>query len=79
VRAAIGTHFKVLIKLYILADKLEDLESVNVILDSIIRFSDESNEIPNDHLKKDVYNLTPPSSPLRTLLRDLMIYEMRYD
>jgi hypothetical protein len=76
---AVSSHFSVLVKLYVLADKLQDPKSANLIMDGIVEFCKDCNAIPTHGLKKGIYELTPPGSPLRTLIRDLMIYQVGHD
>jgi hypothetical protein len=79
VQDALNSHFRALINLYVLVDKLQDPRSVNLIMDGFIKFCSESVDIPKNKLKKDIYDLTPPGSPLRSVIRDLMIYETNLD
>jgi hypothetical protein len=68
--------FEALIRVYLLADKLQDLDTTNVVIDEIMRFSDTAKRVPcssNYHL---VYDNTTPHSRLRVLMRDFWMYEM---
>lgn len=69
------THYKALSKLYVLADKLEDLESANVIMDAILLFGDEYARLLHPALTKFVHDSTPPDSPLRNIVRDTIVHE----
>lgn len=69
-----------LVRLYVLADKLEDLKSANMIMDRLLDFNNESVVlIPLDTITSWVYEHTPSRSRLRTLLRDICIYEPGLD
>ena len=62
--------FEALIRLYMLADKLQDLLTANMIMDELICFSSKTNEVPKHGSISLAYSSTASSSPLRTLLRD---------
>jgi hypothetical protein len=68
--------FQQLIRVYLLADRLQDLVTTNVVIDEIMRFSDISGRIPCSDNFNHVYDHTTPHSPLRALMRDFWIYEM---
>lgn len=68
--------FEGLTRVYLLADKLQNLSTTNVVIDEIMRFSDVAKRIPcsdNFHL---VYDHTTPHCLLRRLMRDFWMYEM---
>lgn len=67
--------FRALIQVYLLADKLQDLTTANMVIDEIMRFSDLVHQVPT-HTWSDVYSRTPRQSPLRALMRDYWVYEM---
>ena len=67
--------FNALIRVYLLADKLQDPSAANMVIDEIIRFSDVADVVPDSHFW-DVYSRTPRNSPLRILMRDYWMYEM---
>jgi hypothetical protein len=73
------SHYEALAKMYILADKLEDLTSSNMIMDGIIEFSDRVTRVPEPKLIRYIYDHTPPNSPLRTMIRDKIIHEVQAD
>jgi len=58
----------ILIKLYILADRLQDLESANMIMDALVRCSDYHDDVPKAEICTLAYETTPPGSPLRKLM-----------
>ncbi|KAK4549438.1 hypothetical protein LTR36_006435 [Oleoguttula mirabilis] len=64
-----------LVHAYILADKLQDLKSCNLIIDRLIHDSDELQRIPNNYALNLIYNQTPKASPLRKLVVDFLVYE----
>lgn len=67
---------KKLIMLYSCADKLEDLISANLAIDALIQFCDKANRISRgNRLLPLAYQCTPSTSPLRTLLVDLAVFE----
>lgn len=68
--------FQQLIRVYLLADKLQDLVTTNVAIDEIMRFSDISGRVPCSDNYHHVYDNTMPRSPLRALMRDFWVYEM---
>ena len=69
-------HYGTLFKLYILADKLEDLKSANLVMNEILRFGDEFGRFLCPPLMKLIYDSTPANSPLRAIARDTIVYEL---
>jgi hypothetical protein len=67
--------FKPLIKAYVLADKLGDLMTANMIIDRIISYSDDAFTLPNTDEVQLAYSSTTSGSPLRALLCDHFIHE----
>lgn len=67
--------FALPIRTYILADKLGDLKSCNLIIDEIIVLSDQWDKIPSYMSYDTVYMNTAPGSPLRGLLVDYCVHE----
>jgi hypothetical protein len=74
VRDAINSHFSALFKLDVLTDKLEDLKSANLIMDDTLQYIDQIGRLTLRRHMKWVYNSTLAKSPLRTIIRDLMVY-----
>lgn len=70
-----SAHYMALFKLYILADKLEDLKSANLIMDDILLFGGKYTRMLGSMPTNFVYDRTPPNSTLRNLIRDTMVYE----
>ena len=68
-----------LIKVYLLADKLQDLATANMIMDKLIKFVAQTGEIPKHGPTSLAYNSTADSSPLRALLRDYWVYQIPTD
>lgn len=64
-----------LIRLYILADKLGDLHTVNMAIDQLIRLSDKTSEIPDGDSIALIFDNTPDTSPLRRLAVDFYLFE----
>ena len=65
-----------LIRLYLFAEKLQDLTTANMVIDEIMRFSDIAEWVPDSSNFRDVYDNTTPQSTLRRLMRDYWLYEM---
>lgn len=68
-----GTRFEALIKLHLLADKLQDLAMMNIVVDEIVRMIEDDGLVPA-HINL-VYESTSPGAVLRTLLRDVYLHE----
>ena len=68
-------RFLPLFELYILADKLGDLQACNSVVKEIMRYSDEIRDIPGIDAVKLCFGQTPESSPLRRLIVDYYLYE----
>ena len=69
---------RVLIKLYMLADKLIDLHTANLVIDELVRHVDGLTFMPGAYFIRIVYQCTPRSGPLRALFRDWYIHEGDY-
>lgn len=69
------TGCEALIRLYLLADKLQDLITANAIVDELISLVAKTNEIPKQAPTSLAYDSTASSSPLRKLLRDYWVYQ----
>lgn len=67
--------FKGLIMLYLLANKLNDLTTTNLVMDEIIVLSEKVREIPSSYSITLVYKSTAAGSPLRKLCRDYYVHE----
>lgn len=68
-----------LVKLYVLADKLGDLTSMNLAMDEFITIHQQSPVIVPFLLMAWIYKFTPPSSPLRTVVRNIVLFEADFD
>jgi hypothetical protein len=68
-------HFRALIMLHVLADKLGDLLTANLIMAQIISFSDGSRSLPSIASINLAYASTVEASPLRLFPLDQFIYE----
>ena len=64
-----------LMRAYVLADKLGDLQTTNDIIDTIIHRSDVFGAIPDGDCVSVVFTQTTDSSPLRRLVVDYYIHE----
>lgn len=69
---------RVLIKLYVLADKLIDPCTANLVIDTLISHFDALSHLPEDVFINIVYKYTPTGSPLHTLFRDWYIHELNH-
>jgi hypothetical protein len=67
--------FKGLITLYLLADKLNDAITANLVADEIIHMSEELDKIPNSVCVNLAFQSTVIGSPLRKLCRDYYAHE----
>jgi hypothetical protein len=72
---ACEAHFLLLAKTYLLADKLRDLTTANLVIDEYIRFSQTMRRNPDTQVVKHVYESTVHGSPLRRLMRDYTVHE----
>jgi hypothetical protein len=70
-------RIRVLIKLYVLADKLLDPHTANLVIDELIAFADALGSLPQPYSTKIVYERTPTGSPL-ALFCDWYIHEGYY-
>lgn len=64
-----------LVKLYLIADKLQDLTTVNIAIDEIVRFSHSTQRNPYHSTIRIAYEATTHGSPLRRLIRDFFVFE----
>lgn len=64
-----------LITLYLLADKLNDFITTNLVADEIIRMSEEVQRVPNSTCVTLAFESTVVASPLRRLCRDYYAHE----
>lgn len=69
---------RVLVKLYVLADKLIDSHATNLVIDELVDFIDSRPSLPGAIFVNIVYNCTPSGSPLRVLFRDWYVHEGFY-
>jgi hypothetical protein len=63
-----------LINLYLLADKLQDLATTNMVMDTIQQFCQSAYVAPGKGPISTAYQSTVAGSPLRKLLRDMWSY-----
>ena len=64
-----------LFALYLLADKLNDAITSNLVIDGILRMSEEVRRVPNGVAITQAYGSTVAGSSLRKLCRDYYVYE----
>jgi RNA recognition motif-containing protein len=69
---------RALIKLYVLADKLIDPQTANLVIDALVGHVDALPYLPGTVFVNIVYRCTPTGSPLRALFRDWNIHELNY-
>jgi hypothetical protein len=75
-RLASESYFHMLARLYVLADKLEDTMSANLVMDHLLEFSDVSDFWIGAQTLSYIYDNTTQNSSLRMMVRDLYIYEV---
>lgn len=63
-----------LINVYLLADKLQDLATANIVIDELIRYGLEAEENPGFEAISIAYSATIHGSPLRRLLRGYHVH-----
>jgi hypothetical protein len=71
---ACSDHLLCLAKIYVQADKLQDLGTANLLIDELVRFGEAKGYNPDDEAVNFVYQSTVHGSPLRKLMRDLYMY-----
>lgn len=62
-------------KIYVLADKLGDIKSMNAIIDDFLLDSDLYKDLPSERSVRVAFKQTTESSPLRRLLVDYYVHE----
>lgn len=70
--------YNTLIKLYLLADKLQDTTTANMVMDKIEQFYKYERVHPGDFPVSTAYQFTVEGSPLRKLLRDTWLYDTNF-
>lgn len=70
-----GSCLEGLIVLYVLADKLNDVLTTNLVSDEIIRMSEALHKVPNSVCVTLALQSTVIGSPLRKLCRDYYAHE----
>jgi len=61
--------------LYLLADRLRDIETANLVMDALICFRDKGGKIFDTGVVRRVYDSTVHGNPLRKLVRDECVYD----
>jgi hypothetical protein len=72
---ACDTHFFFLAKVYLQADKLQDLTATNLVIDEFIRFSKVTRRNLAVYVVNHIYESTVHGSPFRKLMRDFRVHE----
>lgn len=70
-------NIDMMIDLYLLGDKLEDIKLRNKTLKALHSYATIDNIHPNYHNITEIWHSTPPSSLLRTWILDLTISRLR--
>jgi hypothetical protein len=65
---------KLLVDLYVLADKLMDPVTANMAIDKLIRMTEARHDYPSPNLVSYVYRFTTVGSQLRRLCRDWYVF-----
>jgi len=68
-----GGRFEALIRLHLLANKLQDFDMMDSVIDELVRMVDEDGLIPT-HVNL-IYTSTKRGDSLRTLVRDVYVHE----
>jgi hypothetical protein len=74
---ACSDHLLYLAKIWVQADRLQDLVTANSVMDEFTRFSYAKGYNPDDDVINLVYESTVHGSPLRMLMRDFYLYSTR--
>jgi hypothetical protein len=74
-----GDHLTALIKLYVLADTLIDLKTANMVVDRIFAYALETKSLPSHDQVNLAYSSTALGNPLRSILRDFIVYNGHLD
>jgi hypothetical protein len=64
-----------LARIYLQANKLQDFQTANLVIDEIIRFSEVTKRNPTNEVVNLVYGSTVHGNPLRKLMRDYLMNE----
>lgn len=64
-----------LVKTYLLADKLQDLQTANLVIDEIVYSCDAAGFNVSARMARLVYESTVHPNPMRKLLRDTLVHE----
>lgn len=72
-------QFRALVELYLLADRLQDVKTANIVIDEIVRLAGEAMANPGPHVVRLVYETTIHGNPLRKWIRDTQVYDTSSD
>ena len=75
--STVDDNIDMMIDLYLLGDKLEDIKLRNKTLKALHSYATIDNINPNYHNITKIWHSTPPSSLLRTWILDLTISRLR--
>jgi hypothetical protein len=75
----ICTGYEALIRLYLLADRLQDLKTANTAITELISFQWQVREVPEHEFVRIAYESTVKGNPLRILLRDMWVHALPND
>ena len=67
----------ILTDLYLLAGRLRDFETANLVMDALLRFSDKGGESFDPETILRVYDSTAHGNPLRKYMRDQCVYDTK--
>ncbi|KAK5717563.1 hypothetical protein LTR17_016006 [Elasticomyces elasticus] len=73
------TEVRSLVDLYVLADKLGDLTSMNAAVDCIVQFYENHKCVPANWATKYIFRSTVAGSQLRQLVTDYWVHGIAYD
>jgi hypothetical protein len=68
--------FEALLKVYILAETMQDLITANLVIDEFVRFGNIARCAPGPETVLLAYACTTTNSPLRLLMRDYRVYDI---
>lgn len=71
----LAQHFRVLVEIYLLADRLQDVQTTNLVIDEIVRFGSQEMENPDAPVISLIYDATVHGNPLRKWARDTQAYD----
>jgi RNA recognition motif-containing protein len=79
VTSAICAGYEALIRLHLLADRLQDLTTANTAITELISFQWQVRAVPEHEFVRIAYESTVKGNPLRILLRDMWVHALPDD